>query len=66
MKKFTTEKSKNKTVYYRNGEPMMVSLSCPNPDDKDLQNVIILQRVNKISPMDILASLLGGLSGKIN
>lgn len=59
MKNFTSEKVEDKTVYYRNGSATMIALKCPDKDDKEFHNVVVLKRVNKISPLDILTQLLG-------
>ena len=50
---------KNKLIY-RNGKPLLVMLPCPNPDDKDFKNVIVLQKVKTISVQDLIIDALMG------
>ncbi len=52
------EKHGNQRLVYRNGEPIMMAITNPNPEDKENQNIIVLQRIRELKGNDIMAALV--------
>ena len=50
--KHTYEKIGNERLIYRDGEPILMAITCPDDVDHH-KNVIVMQRVKQVTPMDV-------------
>ena len=55
----TYEKHGNERLIFRNGQPIMMAMTCTwNPEDKDHQNVIVMKRIRVMQDGDIMQALV--------
>ena len=61
--KHTYEKRGTDTLVYRDGKPILMAMTNPNPEDKQHQNIIVLQKVKTINPDEIMMAIMEALMG---
>lgn len=49
----------NETVCYRNGEPIMMAITCMDKDNQDFKNVIALKRIKPAGIDEIISAIFG-------
>lgn len=56
------KRGENDRIVFRNGTPILVAMKCPDKEDKDFENVVILNRIKTIDESDLMNALMGLLT----